>query len=770
MYRNSKYLSTPALLGGLLISAVPANIAHAHEVEADTSNDRAPILVRGQYDGDGLMADQQAPKGVSSVQAEFISKQAPTFTAYQLVKLLPGANVATTDPYGLSAFSSLSMRGLGQDAIAVLMEGAPQNDIGYYVAYPSQFADTENLRQVTLTQGAVDLDTPAVAAAGGVLSLTLDDPISQAEALLNLSVGSYKQRRIFMRVDSGEIAQTGVTGFISYSFNRADNWRGAGFDTRHHVDAKLLKEWGNGNRASLAVSFNEANTSLYPSPTKTEWDEFGRNFNLSETFSENDSSYWRLYRAPFRSLYFTAPLHIKLNDELTLDSTSYMQFGYGNSPYGTSLTEEGNFLGTEAIAQPIALASAVDGTALVLGNWTGDQFRAGNVSKITGSFGAHKVVAGLWFDYGKDRVTQSYTEVGPDGRPVDGWGRQDEAIRTPDGRLLAYENQRTRIFSKGFFLADSISLSTKLTVDLGFKGVHILRKGMNYLPGPQDEVRFSSFAALPRAAVHYRLDEQQQIFANLSTSFRAPNEFVLYNSYWGGEIVSAGAVDLKNEYSVSKEVGYRYSSPAVSFALTGYHYHFRNRQVPTIVNSGGALVNSTVNAGRQTSYGIDAEANYRPSPLLSLYVSGAYLKTRIDDDMPIGEEFLPTKGKRAIASPTWQFGAGSHYDDGRFFGSASVKYVGRQYATFMNDESIKPYATVDLSIGIHLQGVIDEQKTDLRLNAINITNPRILSGIQSIAMNAQDVVGRRGTVISGSSPTYYIGAGRAFVATLSRAF
>jgi iron complex outermembrane receptor protein len=59
---------------------------------------------------------------------------------------------------------------------------------------------------------------------------------------------------------------------------------------------------------------------------------------------------------------------------------------------------------------------------------------------------------------------------------------------------------------------------------------------------------------------------------------------------------------------------------------------------------------------------------------------------------------------------------------------------------------------------------------DLRLNAINVTNPRVLSGVSAISANARDVIGRNGTSIAGSAPSYYIGSGRAFVATLSRAF
>ncbi|SER20529.1 TonB-dependent receptor [Sphingobium sp. YR768] len=753
-----------ALMAPLLLMAPVAMAADGDD------SDRATIQVTGHPDPEGLLPDQTAPKAVSAISIDFIIKQAPTLNAFQLVNLLPGANVSSSDPYGLSATSSLTMRGLGQDQIGVLLEGAPQNDIGYYYAYPSQFADAENVRQIALAQGSADIDAPVVAAAGGLLSLTLDDPKAEFGGLVNLSVGSYNERRAFVRLDTGKIGNSGLKAFLSYSKNRADNWRGAGYDKRQHIDAKILREWGDGNRASLAVSYNDAITSTYPSPSKADWQTYGRDYNFSERYNGGDTSYWKLYRGPFRNLYFAAPIHLKLSDSLSFDSSAYAQFGHGNSPYGTQLSTTGNYLGTEELTQPIVLPGAVDGVATVLGNWTGKQRRFGDVSKFTLQAGAHKIVAGLWFDYGTDRVTQSYTSVNADGQPVDAWGYQDKAIRTPDGRLLAYENQRTVTVTKGFFLADSIAVTPKLGIDIGFKGVSLLRNGRNYLPGPQSKVHVDSFAALPRAAIHYQLDDRQQLFANVTTNFRTPNEFALYNSYYGGELVSQGTSALKNEYSVSQEVGYRYIGPSLSFSLTGFHYHFRNRQVATVVNSGGALVNSTINGGSQTSYGLDGEIDYRPAKGMSIYISGEYLHTRQDDDLSVNGDYLPTKGKRTVSSPQFQFGVGTTYDDGRLFGSSALKYVGRQYATFMNDESIKGYATLDLSIGVHLAGLIDKQRTDLRLNAINITNPHVLSGVQAISSNAQDVTGRNGTLISGSAPTYYIGSGRAFVATLSRTF
>ncbi len=93
----------------------------------------------------------------------------------------------------------------------------------------------------------------------------------------------------------------------------------------------------------------------------------------------------------------------------------------------------------------------------MLGNFTGNQFRAGNVTKLALQAGAHRITAGLWFDYGTDHDVQSYTAIDADGRPIDPWGYTDKAIRTADGRLLAYENERTTTVTKGFFLADSIA-------------------------------------------------------------------------------------------------------------------------------------------------------------------------------------------------------------------------------------------------------------------------------------------------------------------------
>ncbi|SES17220.1 hypothetical protein [Sphingobium sp. YR768] len=121
-------------------------------------------------------------------------------------------------------------------------------------------------------------------------------------------------------------------------------------------------------------------------------------------------------------------------------------------------------------------------------------------------------------------------------------------LRTPaDGAAERDREDRATIQVEGHPDRDGL-----LGVDIGFKCMHVLRRGHNYLPAPQSEARRSSFAAL----------------------------------------VSQGKTVLKNEYLLSQELGYHYIGTNLSFSLTTFHYHFRNRQAATAVESCGALVNS----------------------------------------------------------------------------------------------------------------------------------------------------------------------------------
>ncbi len=762
----SKFRLRATLLAGAALLPPPALAALD---AADTPV--GEVVIEDKRIGGGLIAPENRPQAVSTVGEDYIASQVPTQHAFDLVKLLPGANVATSDPFGISNAYSLALRGLGQDEIGVLLDGAPQNDIGYFFAYPSQFIDAENLKQVSLAQGAIDLDSPILNGVAGLLSVSSRDPEKTFGGLADVTYGSYNLKRGFLRVDSGQIPDTGLSAFLSYSYTGVDNWRGPGSDKKSHVDFKAVEEWGDGNRVAIAASYNDALTSGYPQPTLADWQQYGRKFNYDPSYAGGDPSYWKLYLNSFRNLYFSLPSTVNLGGDLTLDVTPYVQSGYGNSPYGTTLTTTGNYVGTAPDPVTLVLPAAQDGVATVMGDYTGEQFRSGSVVKLSWRLANHTLVAGYWFDYGDDVDQEPFTSVNAGGGVPTVWAYKSSLIRTEDGQIYYAMNEHTISQTHAGFVADSARfLDDKLQIDLGFKGVYSSRDGTNNLPGTQYDVSYHTFQPLPRAAMRYQIDTANQVFADVTTSFRIPNEYDFYDTYYGGAVDSAGNRSLKPERSVAEELGYRYSQGGMVASVTAFNYDFSDRQIATVIDQNGALINATVNGGRQTSRGVDAEIGLPAIHGVTPYLSGEYLDATVTSDIPIGDDVLATKGKTAVRSPRFQGAAGLSYRDDHLSGAFTVKYLGSQYATFLNDEKIPGYAQLDASVGYEFGDVGPARHPSIRLNLLNLTDRKVLSGVASATTNANDATGLRGSVIAGSAPTYYIGAGFAASVTLSTGF
>lgn len=737
-------------------------------------------LVAGHHPGGGLIHVEQGNKSVSTVDQDYISRQPPTATAFQLISVLPGANVSTSDPFGFSPATDITVRGLGNDALGYVLEGMPLNDVAYYSGYPSQFADSENYETVSLAQGAADLDSPVLNAAGGLMTLNFRDPARKAGGYVGVSYGSYETNREFIRLETGEIGQSGIRGFVSYSHGATDNWRGPGRDTRQHVDFKFVKSWGAGSHAAILGSWNQTTTSYYPQPTLASWkqDGIGGANNLAARYNVDDAQggtdYWRLWRDPERTLYVGAPVHLRLTDRLSFDVTPYSQFAYGNFPAGSTLSESGLYNGTQPVTQDLTLPNAVDGTAVVRANYNQRSYRSGFNSALHYRWKWNDFVLGYWYDYTDDNEQDSFTAVGVNGHAADIWAeKKGDTILLADGSQFLAGSQHTISQTNALFLGDHISLlHDRLTIDAGFKAVMLTRNGVNAMPGPQYRSDGNYFEPLPRVGLRWRLDNRSQIFLNATTNFRAPASSAFFNEYdpTSGLAYQQGVSNTKPEYSISEELGYRYNGRWIIGSVTLFNYNFTNRQVATEINVNNSLVQSTINAGGQTSRGVDVEIGTRPWHHFSPYVSGEYLHATIDNDIAADGDILPTRGKTAVRSPTLQAAVGLSYDDGHLFGVATVKYVGHQYATFMNDERISDHTTGDLSFGYRFSDVSRLHAPTLRMNFVNITNEHFLSGVASPTLNANDTTGRNGTLIAGSAPTYYIGSGFAALFTASTGF
>ncbi len=766
-----KERSKELLIIGLLAAMPPAN-ATDRPAKTSSRTTAEEVLVQGSRRheaGGGLIRKQTEAKSVSTVSSAYIQTQPAIQNVYQFVQLAPGALVSNSDPFGLSEQFSINLRGLGQDELGYVLEGMPLNDIGYYAAYPSQFIDSENIDEVSLAQGSADLDSPVISAAGGLMNISMLDPSLRPGGSVDASYGSFNTDRGFIRLDSGLIGESGLRGFLSYSRTDSDQWHGPGRVKRQHIDYKLVREWGDGNRMTLTGTYHDGITPSYMLPTLGDFRLYGKNNTYDAAFSPGDTNFWRLNIGTFRILYMSAPSHLTLTDQLALNVTPYWQYGYGNSPYGTQLTEDGNY---EGVAGPYTLSIpnyAATGGA-VMANYQDLQYRAGLVTKITYTTGHNAIILGDWYDYSDETDTQSYTGISAAGVPGDIWADTDAGlIPLPNGHLFLAGADHVITQTNELFIADVLHLlDDKMTLEFGFKEAIVARDGTNGLPGPQYHADINNAEPLPRFAWRYQLDPKSQIFASVSTNFRTPSEATFFTNYYGPIPYTLANTDLKPEYSISEELGYRYADTLITASATLFNYNFTNRQIATLSSS--QRINESVNAGGQTSRGLDAELGARPWHYLSPYVSFEYLNATIDNDIPAGPDYLPTKGKTAVRSPRVQAGLGIAYDDGRIFGNLNVKYVDKQFSTFMNDESIPSYATVDVGVGYRLPKLGLKARPELKLNVVNIGDTTYLSGVADPTLAARDTLGRRGTVVAGSAPSYYLSGGLAVLLTAKQAF
>ncbi len=715
------------------------------------------VIVRARAAvGGGLIVPQDAPVARSTVSAAAIARQAPTSNAFELLRLTPGANTSTSDPYGLSPSVNISVRGLNGDEVAYLVEGAPVNDVGYYAGYPSQWVDAENIKTVSLQQGTSDLDTPTISSGGGLITLDLRDPADAPGGYAAGTYGSYHATREFLRLDSGRIANTNARGFISYSDTAADNYRGPGHDHRQHVDVKLVNEWGDGNRIAIAGSYHDAILSSYPMPTLQDWSAYGRSNNYDATFSPGDTNYWKLYQQTWHDEQVSAPSHFILTDTLAFETTPYFEHGFGNTPYGTILPTTGLYLGTQPITQPVAIPGAKAGQALVLADYIGNQYRAGVTSKLIATIGPNHLVAGWWYDYADDYDPQPFTPVSATGEPASIWGFP-YTIKLPGGRTLSAQEAHTREQANVLFIGDTLNLlAGRLQIDAGLKYAMVNRSGTNSLPGPQYRVGLNSAQPLPRASIRYHLTPQTQIFASVSTNFRSATEYALYNTYdvFGDQLTRGSA--QRDEYSISEEAGIRLQTPKLTASLAAFNYNFTNRQISTLING---VIGTSINAGGQTSRGIDAEIGFLAAPHWRPYISGEYLHAMTDNNLILAGQLYQTAGKTAVRSPEFQGAIGLDYDSETYFGNLAVKYTGAQFSTFTNDERIPSHTQADATLGVRLPPWTFIKSPEARLNLINLTDAKFLSGIASVQPDAK-----------AGAPTYYIGTGFAAIVTIGSSF
>lgn len=714
------------------------------------------VSVSRHRPGGGLIKRETAARSVSTVSHEFIAKQSPASNTLALVTLSPGANVAMGDPFGVTDQSSVSVRGLNQQEIGYIFEGAPMNDPDNYTPNSSEWVDSENMESVQLQQGAPDIEIPTVYSAGGTMNVRIRNPEYTRSGQVDVSYGSHQMNRQFLRYDTGEIGHTGLRAFASFSNLTSRAWRGPGRNLRRHMDFKAIKDWAPESYTSLSFTYNNENTAWYSTPSLAAWNKsgLGGGINLDGTYKFGNSNYYKGFQTNWTDYFLSSQSHLALTHKLSLDITPYFYHGSGNYPLGVyTIPTSGTYYdGTQPINGQLAGNTySQDGNVAAKWDWYGRESYTGLNAALHYDSGINHLVAGAWYGYSDMNVSEPFSGLDAAGNV------SNSLLKLTDGTVLNGWRYHTITQMVGLYVGDEVRLlNDRLHINVGFKEVMTARNGTLQQPGPQYAVGYNSAEPLPRMSVSYKVNDNIQLFANATTSFRVPMGSAFYNQYnspYDASLYQTANTHLKDEYSIAEELGARYHNNWVTGSVTLFNYNFVHHAINQYINA----VPYFLDAGGMTSRGVDAELGFTPWHHFSPYVSAEYLYATNDNNITMGGVTYATKGKIATSAPRWMAAVGVQYDDGTFFGSVSMKYVDKEYGTFMNDERIPGHKQVDMMLGARTHDIGFFKKPSIRLNIVNLGDSHYLSGVYSTGP------------VAGTS-SYYVAPSFACLATVSTGF
>ncbi len=776
-----------------LLSVALLGMGYLTSVQAQSSaTNVGTVKISGEGDslGNGLLIDEDGVKNKSTVTKAAIDKERPTANPFQLLNLEPGVNAYSYDATGLFG-GNLRVRGFNSDEMGFTINGAPVNDSGNFAVYPQEYADVENLCEISITQGSVDTEAPHVGASGGNVGMVSCSPKDKFGGKVSLSLGDLSFKRGYMRVDTGLIGtEHPFKAYASYSNASVNKFKGPGQANKDHVDTGF--DWKLTDDTSLNTNllYNYQLNNNYLTLTKA---EFAQNPNLD--FSPNvpqhltsgsesgtnsfgtssatatgiraQTAYAGYSLNPFQNYLFTSRLQSRIDDVLTLSAEPYYWYGYGTG--GTeqnTLTE-----GTTGFAGGISNFTTNGNNGTVVGVYKGsvtETKRPGVTFKANYNLDNQKIMAGLWLEQANHRQTQPATTVTNAGGIGDLW-LATGLITYNNGSLYEGRNYLTQNVAYSAFLQDTITMG-QLDVNAGIRYTSLKRDFTNYASsgsGLGANYTASATYAKPLASIgaRYKFNEELQAYGNVSQNQRTPSNFVLSGWVTGGTIVNGALTGftlnpntaIQAETSTTYEGGMRFNNDSVKGSVALFDVEFKNR-----IASGYNPTTATTtdyNVGDSRMKGVELQLGTKPVKGWSLFGSATYTQSTILNNYPAtATSTLPTSGATFPDTPLWMYSASVQYASGPYMAALNGKYTGKRYTTLVNDEYLDAYTVFDFNAGYRFPSGTFLKEPTVRLNMSNIFNAKYLLANSGSGSSITTTVNTSAT--GGGIPTYYVGAPR----------
>ena len=564
------------LVSSALYAVLAAQPALAQEgAQGDQTLDE--VVVTAERFGSGLA------RATFTLGAEDIQERPMGADVTQALVKVPGVQVSTGDARGGSFSFEIYMRGLTDEQIGLTLDGIPTGDSRFNGGSPPQrFVESSNVGKITVSQSAGDIGAPSRFALGGFIDFVTDPPRQAFGATVEAGAGSFDFRRIYGRVDSGEIAP-GLSGYLTYSHQENDIWAGreSRGSERDHYELKVVKDFDNGSFLKARVSYNDQTDNDFNIVTKGEF----------EAAPRSDRALDAITGIPAKDIDFGGALggwrkdwltylngHFKLTDTVSLDVNPYYQtldgesFRYQDRQRILAGGDPRAVTGYNANGGAIRPALTTLRNSNVVGGPADmrvtprdrERYGATGEIKALNVFGSgHDLRVGGWWEGGDSSENRNFYPI----------INSAQSIAYDRSKLNYVEYQRTASVETTMLYAQDEfrALDDKLKVDLGVTWYDVRYDAKSPLEYKAN-VRFSQHSDInPKIGATYQLAPAWELFGGYAKNFAGIPEDAFLGST---AVINPG--DLDPVETENLDLGLRYVKPNMAFSIQAYDVDLKN--------------------------------------------------------------------------------------------------------------------------------------------------------------------------------------------------
>ncbi|MFH0780529.1 MAG: TonB-dependent receptor [Pseudomonadota bacterium] len=712
------------------ISVILVVESYVSATAAEPQNNPAPSLKLEPITVYGAVAEEGqfvAPSNISAPlhQESYASKDVEIFgrqgnvNVFKIIELSPSVNYTAVDALGTNEngfHDSMRIRGKKQTGPGSVKnyEGVP---ISGNPGGGKTIFDLENIDRVDVYKGYLPVDKGlGFSNLIGKVDLHIRRPEQVFGAELSQTIGSDNLYRSFLRLDSGEFANTAV--FASFSNTTSDKNKGKGDLERNNGAFGVTAQPNDKIKAEFFVSHNTDEHHNYYNLTYGETQNLGKNFEKDFSTDKTSANYYDYNKQNFEDTALVANIEGVLTSDSKIIFKPYYLNDKGEYSYASGVNVIKWDIDHElfgAILEYEKNFSKKINTKL--GYWAHRQLPPGPPSaqkKYTvGANGLTYAGYAVLADNDYHDFNSPFTEVS---------GQLGKFAYATGVRYLDFQLGEIKSYTNGTNAATSQDYDTAIAGGILDPWASV------------DEKDFKEW--LPSAYLGYNVSEDAVIYADYTRTYGLDvNLFPTYSQQRANFVAKGVTLQelwdkLDLEIAENFDFGIKYKIGDIYLNPNAFCSVVKNKQAR--IYDATYNVTYPYNAADAMAYGAELTASGALLKDLVFFVGLSYNEYFFTEDLKTGSNTtIASKDKQVPDAPMYMAKAAMSYTIADFVITPSIKYLSERYGDVLNKEKIDASTIVDLDVSYEIKKVLGAKSVQFRITATNLFNEEYISAINT---------------------------------------